>query len=187
MVVAGTSSPASGGEHLLSHLWDMDALLAGQPVRLHGAQVGVATILSTALYQRLSALKRPVFRDPTSWETEEARIRADFGPLSEAVLPEARAKHKGSMGRICDLEVFWNEIREELTTFGIPTPDDVKQPLIRAGAPCTLADLGLSREDAHRALRIARDIRNRYTVLDLAYELGVFPAAIDDVIEDAGV
>ncbi len=42
-----------------------------------------------------------------------------------------------------------------------------------AGAPTTPAELGLPVEAVERALLSARDIRNRYTVLDLAAEVGL--------------
>jgi len=35
-------------------------------------------------------------------------------------------------------------------------------------------------------LRIARDIRDRVTVLDLAYELGVFPQEIETILVQSG-
>jgi glycerol-1-phosphate dehydrogenase [NAD(P)+] len=45
MEVAGSSRPASGSEHLISHAYDQ---LADRP-RIHGEQVGVATIATTWL------------------------------------------------------------------------------------------------------------------------------------------
>jgi hypothetical protein len=69
----------------------------------------------------------------------------------------------------------------------IPAPGDVREPLALAGAPHRLRDLDLGLEDARRALRIARDIRDRVTVLDLAFELGIFPDSIDLVLEESGV
>ena len=47
MEIAGTSRPASGSEHLISHALDKVAM---QP-RLHGIQVGVATLLCALLQQ----------------------------------------------------------------------------------------------------------------------------------------
>jgi len=83
MAVSGASSPASGGEHLISHYLDMTALAhadAGTPGHrdagsranadpsrlaatrrgalahdLHGLQVGVATLVTARFYQRLLA------------------------------------------------------------------------------------------------------------------------------------
>lgn len=46
MICSGTSRPASGGEHEISHA--IDELYGGRA--LHGAQVGFATLISIALY-----------------------------------------------------------------------------------------------------------------------------------------
>ena len=61
MTLHGSSLPASGGEHLVSHTLDMLADLDGVEHDLHGRQVGVATILAAALYEKLVAMERPVF------------------------------------------------------------------------------------------------------------------------------
>ena len=43
------------------------------------------------------------------------------------------------------------------------------------------------RENAARVFRLARDIRDRVTVLDLAFELGVLPDDIETILSEAGV
>ncbi len=187
MVAAGSSSPASGGEHLLSHLWDMENLAEGRETRLHGAQVGVATCISAALYQRILAAA-PRFTEPPPWAEEERRIRAEHHPtLVEAILPQAARKHARAAARVAALRDRWSELRDGLLARGLPTPADVRAPLVACGAPNTLAALGVERPDASRVLRLARDIRDRLTVLDLAFELGVLPGGVDDVLGDAGV
>lgn len=187
MVAAGSSAPASGGEHLVSHLWDMEAHAAGREVRLHGAQVGVATCISAALYQRLLWLDRPRFAEPPPWPEEEARIRREHGALAPVVLDQARRKHARGAARVALLRDRWPEIRDGLAARALPTPAEVRAPLLAAGAPHRLVDLGEGHAAGARVLRLARDIRDRITVLDLAFDLGVFPAAVDDVIADSGV
>ena len=49
MSMAGSSAPASGGEHLLSHFFDMREPITGRTPELHGLQVGMGILLSTAL------------------------------------------------------------------------------------------------------------------------------------------
>ena len=61
MTLAGSSAPASGGEHLLSHTLDMMAQLDDGPTELHGRQVGLGAILSAAIYEKLSEIKVPNF------------------------------------------------------------------------------------------------------------------------------
>ncbi|CDQ20130.1 glycerol-1-phosphate dehydrogenase [NAD(P)+] [Halobacillus karajensis] len=51
MLLLDFSRPASGGEHHLSHYWEMDLLKKGAPQVLHGAKVGVATAILIQLYQ----------------------------------------------------------------------------------------------------------------------------------------
>ncbi|HSW02571.1 MAG TPA: iron-containing alcohol dehydrogenase [Sedimentisphaerales bacterium] len=59
MTLMGTSIPASGGEHLLSHTLDMMAEVRGETHDLHGRQVGVGTVLSAALFERVLAVESP--------------------------------------------------------------------------------------------------------------------------------
>jgi glycerol-1-phosphate dehydrogenase [NAD(P)+] len=53
MLVFGQSHPASGGEHHLSHYWEMDFLKRKHPAVLHGAKVGVSTVLLAEVYKGL--------------------------------------------------------------------------------------------------------------------------------------
>ncbi|MDP6945240.1 MAG: iron-containing alcohol dehydrogenase, partial [Myxococcota bacterium] len=62
MAIAGTSAPASGAEHLISHYWDMEQHCQDEPVRaLHGTQVGIGTLVSAYTLARLVSLDRDAF------------------------------------------------------------------------------------------------------------------------------
>ncbi len=187
MVVAGSSAPASGGEHLLSHLIDMEALAAKRDTKLHGAQVGVTTLISAALYQRLLKADASMVVDPPSWAEEEARLRVDFGPLADTVIPQAKAKHARAADRAATLRDKWSEIRDGLEARNIPTAAELRAPLVAAKAPNTLEHLHLPRHYAARIFRLARDIRDRITVLDVAFAMGILPGAIDEILAEAGV
>lgn len=58
MIAAGTSRPASGGEHEVSHA--IDEVLGGRA--MHGAQVGFGCVISTALYDEDVDAMRAVLR-----------------------------------------------------------------------------------------------------------------------------
>jgi glycerol-1-phosphate dehydrogenase [NAD(P)+] len=51
MLLAGHSRSASGAEHHLSHYWEMEFLRRGERQILHGAKVGVTTILIAGIYR----------------------------------------------------------------------------------------------------------------------------------------
>src|SRR5690606_12773580 len=85
MLVAGSSAPASGGEHLISHYVDMKAALYGSSHDLHGVQVGVATLHCLRLWERILALD-PAAIDPAAlaaqqpdMEQVEAWVLEDWG------------------------------------------------------------------------------------------------------------
>ena len=187
MVLAGSSAPASGGEHLISHLWDMENHVAHRPTRLHGAQVGVATCISAALYQRLLKLDKPVISALPRWEKEAERIRKEHGLLADVILPQAKRKHDRAAARRELLKTRWTEIRSGLADRNLPTPASIRKPLLEAGAPSRLSDLKIERADTARVFRLARDIRDRITVLDVGFELGILPGAIEEILDEAGV
>lgn len=56
MVIAGNSRPASGAEHHMSHFLEMDFLRRGKPIPLHGVKVGLGTLVSLRMYERLGEM-----------------------------------------------------------------------------------------------------------------------------------
>lgn len=56
MSLAGSSAPASGGEHLVSHLWDMREPPTGRVPDLQTVQFGAGIFLSKFFYARLARL-----------------------------------------------------------------------------------------------------------------------------------
>lgn len=181
MAMAGSSSPASGGEHLLSHYWDMTATALGREPDLHGRQVALGTLIAARLYELLR--ERTLVRwdcgesDPA---TGEPGIHQHFEPLIGATatseIAELFARKQSAGGgpasRVArlkaDPEGFWESLRALL----VPA-DELKASLADAGVPTTLDALGLSPEEARCALLYARFIRDRYTVLDLVADLGL--------------
>lgn len=64
MEICGSSRPASGGEHLISHALDATS----KRPRLHGLQVGVASYIITRLQGRPSGMVEKLFRDTGFWD-----------------------------------------------------------------------------------------------------------------------
>ncbi len=193
MVLAGSSAPASGGEHLISHLWDMSAHWTGRMPALHGRQTGVTTLISLSLYEKLLGLDDDHIRRLCLAETKidpldrfEEKISTLFGDLAEAVLPYARQKYldthelKSRRKRILN---HWPDIRRAISGVIIPAATS-RSHLQMAGAAINADDLGISKREVSFAYRNARWIRNRYTVLDLAAELGLIEAWETDIMRE---
>lgn len=185
MAVAGTSSPASGGEHLVSHFLDMTAAFErGGPRQpaLHGEQVGVATATTTRLFRRLLACPTPPdsSRPAPDVDTVRERIEAlDDLPrdLRERLIAEGSAKLRrlGSpTARRARIVERWERVRSALAN-DLDAAVGLARVLPRIGAPVTADAIGVDDAIYERAVRAARWVRDRYTVLDVADDLGIDP------------
>jgi glycerol-1-phosphate dehydrogenase [NAD(P)+] len=178
MTIMGTSAPASGGEHLLSHTLDMMSSIDGVAHDLHGRQVGLGTVFASALYERIFQIRSPICSlvpadiDSTFW-----------GPLAESVRRQYQAKK--SM-----LEIMAAKLTDGKTWRAflaacrckVRSPSQIKSCLEAAGAAHKFADIGCTRERFLAAALHMHEIRNRPTVVDLAWILGVLPAAAEEIV-----
>lgn len=194
MKLAGSSSPASGGEHLISHYWDMSAEEENRVEGWHGAQVGVATIVTAALYEFLREMDPEeidadalVAAHPPVGELRDA-VRARHGRRAEEVWREYSKKHPSAKQLRRELTAVrdgWEELWADVGRSLRPAAR-IREILASAGAPVTMGGLGLGPGHLRRAFTVAREIRNRYTVLDLAADLGVLDSRADDVLRASG-
>jgi glycerol-1-phosphate dehydrogenase [NAD(P)+] len=181
MTMVGASTPASGGEHLLSHTLDMTADIDNQGQSLHGLQVGLGTIVSAALYEKILAIDQPTVHDipkdidTTYWRNER---------LIESVKEQYTSKQgfiKTAAGKITQPQI-WEQLRNKSQPLAKP-PTAVKDLLQRAGAADDINDLGFSRRRIKQALLHMHEIRKRFTVVDLAWLTGVLPVAVNEIID----
>lgn len=187
MAIAGASSPASGGEHLVSHDLDISAKGFGREPFLHGEQVAVGTLASIALYERIGALGAPDAGAPVPPDDDDDAIRtlhAHLDPVAlAAVLEEARKKR----GRVPDRAARRNALATRWPVLWPPVARQfgasagLADDLRRAGVPATFGAIDVDRARAAHVLRTARHIRDRYTVLDLAADLGRLDAWADEI------
>jgi glycerol-1-phosphate dehydrogenase [NAD(P)+] len=180
MTLAGTSFPASGGEHMVSHVLDMKAMAEGAEHDYHGRQVGLGAIVAAALYERLLSLNRPVFHART-----EPTDTAYWGPLADVVEEEHAVKRERAVQAAARLNEpgVWDEVRTIISEQAV-SPARIKDCLRRAGAASRLEDIGCTAERFTQAFLRSHQIRARYTVLDLARAAGILPGAAGELVEE---
>lgn len=183
MSLAGSSAPASGGEHLVSHFWDMREPMTGREPELHGLQVGVGIILSTACYARLARID--VAELPTEAEqvfvATAARIPGIWGTYAAEVEKQFNKKKRALLQFDSLLPSRWAELQELFRA--VASPEYFVDLFVRTGAPFTLDAFRLSAEEFLLAALNSRAIRERITVLDLAAHAQVLEAAADDTLK----
>jgi glycerol-1-phosphate dehydrogenase [NAD(P)+] len=164
--IVGSSAPASQAEHLVSHYIDMLAQPAS--TALHGEQIAVTTLSIARLQHAMLAKARMQLAPDRSSDDE---IAARFGKeLAGSVLEEFAHKrlNQPKADALNDkLARDWDGIRERVAAVLLPLAT-IDAALRAAGAPRAPADIGTDRSFYEQALLHAREIRNRFTVLDLA-------------------
>ena len=181
MTLVGTSAPASGGEHLLSHTLDMMAEVRGHAHDLHGRQVGLGTLLSAALYQRVLAVETPAAGElPTTIDAGFWRMPSVVAAIEgqyEAKRPRLEIiRQKIAAGHL------WDQLRTQLAA-EVRSPETIGSWLRRAGAAVSMDDIGCPRERIKAAILHMHEIRKRTTIVDLAWLLGILPEGVDDLID----
>jgi len=171
-ILTGTTQYGSGSEHLTSHAIDM---LAGRrhPGSMHGEQTGIATLSMARLQASILAQSKPPTITPTPF-AEDAILRR-FGPAGPACLEEFRRKRldaKAAEALNRRLENIWPELSGQLRRKQRRL-DTLEAVMTIAGAPMTAEDLGLDGTLYRQAILHAREIRNRYSILDLAGDSGL--------------
>ena len=199
ITMAQTSAPGSGGGHLISHYWDMTALARGRHHSLHGLQVALGDLICFALYEKLWPRLGEIDIDKivaTRLPSEEfaSQTRQHYAALigpeaAEQVAHSAIGKYAtGDQLRsqlaplVADPDTAW----AQLEPFFTPV-QQLRGLFAKAGLPRTVSECGISPEEVGPAYHFASRIRERYTVLDLAYDLGLLEELREEAFAEAGV
>ena len=171
MTICGGSYPASQGEHLISHYIEMMPP-GGWEEAFHGEQIAVTTCVMARLQERILAGPRPQVEQCT---VDRQSLINHFGSKTgEACWKEFSLKRMDAekTERLnARLEQTWPDICERISQTAASSRQ-ITSALTRAGAPTTYADIKLPRAFFQDAVLHAREIRNRYTFLDLAADAG---------------
>ena len=196
MQAARSSWPASGSEHLFSHLWEMEGLPhAGREVS-HGFKVALGAVACAAFYEKLLATDFSRLDVPArvqTWPTHqdletEARRAFSLATVADSAAEESLAKYDdpSRVGQhLTYIEKHWPEMREGLRAQLMPAAE-LAGLMAQAGCPSTPEAVGLTRADLRRDYNRARMLRRRYTALDLAFEAGVFPQLLEALFAPSG-
>lgn len=194
MGVAGRTSPGSGMEHTVSHLLEMAEHDDGA-ASLHGAKVGVLSILAALLWGRVRRLVRSEgfggLRFPSHQEMEH-RIHDAF----ELLDPSGRMAHECWQDYSRKLERWhasvelprllaarWDSFDQDLDSLLAP-PERLASALRSAGAPLRLSELGVPADTVRWALANCHLMRDRFTIADLAFLMGLWEADDVDLLLD---
>lgn len=162
MQLLGNSRCASGAEHHISHLIEMQPKgLGASSDALHGEKVGVGTLMAAREYHRILAAS-PTFRDCPALPRE--RVAELFCDLADSIYTEN--------AKICTegitkerLEAAWSCVAEVIS--GIPTEAELYEKYKLLGLKASLSDIGVSESLRAKLLDYSPFVRNRLTLMRL--------------------
>jgi glycerol-1-phosphate dehydrogenase [NAD(P)+] len=172
MLMVGHSRPASGAEHHLSHYWEMVLLQQRRRALLHGAKVGVATVLMAQRYHALlgltagDAAARLAQGQAPSAQADAERIRAAYGAMAEAIIAE-NASAMGIDARALGARIAasWGDVLD--IARGVPAPEQLAAWLAAVHGKVMPDQLGVEPALVEASLEVALFVRNRFTILRL--------------------
>lgn len=181
MAYAGSSRPASGVEHYISHVLDMRGMEFGTPVELHGIQCAVGTLIAVKLYEKLKSItpdREKAQRyvngfDVDAWHED---LRVFLGKAAESMIAlETREKKYDKdlhNARLAVILANWQEILgiidEEL-----PSARELEQLMDAIRMPKSLSQIGIEEFLLPTIFGATKDIRDKYVLSRLLWDLGL--------------
>lgn len=162
MQLLGNSRCASGAEHHISHLIEMQPQGLGvASSALHGEKVGVGTLLAAEEYHKLKNIKK--WNDYTTANEED--IEKIFGErLKDSIIEEN--KNDACRGiKATQIEGKWAGICEIIDE--IPLPQSLLKVYKVLDVKATLYDIGVGEEVKEKLLKYSPLVRNRLTLMRL--------------------
>lgn len=185
----GDSRPASGSEHHMSHYWETIMEQQGKSHAMHGIQVAVGTVMMLMLQEEIlncnidfDAARRAAHAyDRAEWESE---IRSVYGSAAQEVIEMENSADKNGcenrLKRIDAMQQRWGEITAQIET--LPTSEELIDQLRSIGCACTPVEIEVDDELLKNTFMYCKEIRPRYTALQMAYDLDILDSLSDKVI-----
>lgn len=180
MSFVGNSRPASGSEHHMSHFWEMKFLFEGKEALLHGTKVGLTSIIVAKLYEMLAirtvdfeeAIRKAHAFDEQVWKQSITDL---YGKAAPEILAMSEKDDRNSIEkRISRIQVIKDHFSDIIKIAQAAEPAARVESLMKdAGAPVKPEEVGVDNRTVIDSLLMAKEVRPRYTILNLLSDLGL--------------
>lgn len=164
MQMIGNSRPASGTEHHMSHMWEME-LINDYVDYYHGEKVAVGTVLSSDIYHKAAQkMKEGNFRVKNAMDVEHDLIRQSirredtYETIVKENDPNPLANIDSGRFLTCKDEII--RIIEE-----VPGSEELITLLKKVSCVHSLEDIGLPADFKEKTARLSPYVRNRLTFM----------------------
>jgi glycerol-1-phosphate dehydrogenase [NAD(P)+] len=198
MQMMGTTRPASGAEHQISHLLEMKDVRTGKTGSLHGDKVGIGTLISLYMYYRLFgqftpsqslatsslSLAMPEQRPIMPTEKWKSEIRRVYGSIADEAI--SRNESEPPQGK------KWEDqklvLQQSMNTYGIDFVKTIplllpsyKAMIEAMGGPVYPHQLGYTVSETYDAIAHGKEVRPKFTILRIAERFGHLYDLADEI------
>ncbi len=156
------SRPASGSEHIISHLIECVELRDNIVPNFHGDDIGVCTLMMLKYYNWLAEQDEiDTQNENVDWE----EVYKFYGEMADEVRILNEPENVIDDVDKDELKVRWNEIRDIIHR--MPSYEECKTAMEKAGCKITIDDIGKSEALVEDCIKYSPYMRKRLTLLRL--------------------
>ena len=166
MSFAGSSRPASGSEHHLSHFFEIVGIVDDKPYFPHGIDVAYSTVVTAKVRENLLA---SAFPDKIFREDHKPIVKEIYKSVADECIALQEKVGNYALDRIDIYKAKEKEIKKVMAE--VPSSEEITK---------MLEDVQLYMKDFYEmygidkvetAVKYAKDLKDRYTVLWINYDL----------------
>ena len=181
MNYAEVTRPASGVEHYFSHIWDMRALEFGTPSDFHGIQCVIGTLYAVRVYEQLRKItpdRQKALDHARTFDLEAlyGELRSFIGTGGETMIAVGKKEGMYDLDkhaqRLDTILTHWEELVQIMDEELIGAAE-LEALLHTLGAPTSAGQIGIDDALVPITFRLTKDIRDKYVLSRLCWDLGV--------------
>ena len=169
MAYVGNSRPASGSEHHLSHFFEITGILEDAPFFMHGTDVVYSAVYTQKIREELLKMDAPAVHQLPSKEEWETNIRRVYGIAADGVIALQNKLGWYEIDRLPVYQEKWAEIKEVLSE--VPSSEKLTEYVTSVGLDIAEYERLYGQKKIQDAVLYAKDLKDRYTVLWMYYDL----------------
>ena len=172
MAYVGNSRPASGSEHHLSHYFEIVGIERGEDYLAHGIDVCFSAIETAKLRESLIAINDiSACKHSFDKEAYEREINRIYGSIADEVISLQNKMGWYGIDRVSVYKEKWNEIKAILAD--CPSSAEMLSLCEKVGLHYETYTSLYGDAKIADAILYAKDLKDRYTVLWMNYDLNV--------------
>lgn len=169
MAYVGNSRPASGSEHHLSHFFEVIGIMKNEPYFMHGTDVAFSSFVTQCLREKIINSDFPeddfVF-DEDDWEN---KIKAIYCSAADGVIELQKKLNSYKINTRAIYKDKFEEIKTILKE--APSSNEISKYLKSVELDFADFEKTYGKQKINNAIWFAKDLKDRYSVLWLYYNL----------------